>query len=117
MTHLPLLAALAMALALTGCVRDRAELHCLEPATGPEVMAAITACAEAANPKSDEEGEDLVAQCERTARETLCRREAWMVGNHSDDYRPCSAGLTAAQLDVCRAYGWPSPPPANRGER
>ncbi len=37
-------------------------------------------CSEAANPKSDEEGEDLVAQCERTGRRIFCktkRERAW----------------------------------------
>jgi hypothetical protein len=35
----------------------------------------IIECAEAANPKSDEEGEDLVAQCEYTSRNLFCTRE------------------------------------------
>jgi len=32
----------------------------------------ILKCAEAANPKSDEEGEDLVIQCEKTSRNLFC---------------------------------------------
>ena len=32
----------------------------------------IIKCSEAANPKSDEEGEDLVIQCERTGINTIC---------------------------------------------
>lgn len=32
----------------------------------------IIKCNESANPKSDEEGEDLVIQCERTGNNTLC---------------------------------------------
>jgi hypothetical protein len=32
----------------------------------------ILKCAEAANPKSDEEGEDLVMQCEKTSRNLFC---------------------------------------------
>lgn len=32
----------------------------------------IIECSKAANPLSDEEGEDLVAQCERTGERTLC---------------------------------------------
>jgi hypothetical protein len=32
----------------------------------------IVRCATAANPHSDEEGEDLVAQCEETAEHTFC---------------------------------------------
>lgn len=32
----------------------------------------ILKCADAANPKSDEEGEDLVIQCEKTSRNLFC---------------------------------------------
>ncbi len=32
----------------------------------------IVDCAKAANPMSDEEGEDLVEQCERTGKSTIC---------------------------------------------
>ena len=32
----------------------------------------VIKCNESANPKSDEEGEDLVIQCERTGRNILC---------------------------------------------
>jgi hypothetical protein len=32
----------------------------------------IVNCAKAANPMSDEEGEDLVLQCERTSRNLFC---------------------------------------------
>jgi len=32
----------------------------------------IINCAKAANPMSDEEGEDLVLQCERTSRDLFC---------------------------------------------
>lgn len=37
-----------------------------------ELAQFILKCAEAANPKSDEEGEDLVIQCQRTGIATLC---------------------------------------------
>lgn len=37
-----------------------------------ELASFIIKCSEAANPKSDEEGEDLVIQCERTGINTLC---------------------------------------------
>lgn len=37
-----------------------------------ELSRAVIECAQAANPMSDEEGEDLVAQCEETMRRTYC---------------------------------------------
>ena len=36
------------------------------------LSAFIIKCAEAANPLSDEEGEDLVYQCERTGENVIC---------------------------------------------
>lgn len=35
----------------------------------------IISCAEAANPKSDEEGEDLVRQCEKTSQNLFCEKK------------------------------------------
>ena len=35
----------------------------------------IIDCARAANPMSDEEGEDLVKQCEKTSRNLFCEKE------------------------------------------
>lgn len=35
----------------------------------------IIKCAEAANPRSDEEGEDLVEQCEMTSYNLFCEKE------------------------------------------
>jgi hypothetical protein len=37
-----------------------------------EIAQFVIDCAKAANPLSDEEGEDLVKQCERTAVNTFC---------------------------------------------
>lgn len=45
---------------------------CITPESRKELAEFIIKCSEAANPKSDEEGEDLVIQCERTGTNTLC---------------------------------------------
>ena len=46
----------------------------------PKKAKFIIDCAKAANPMSDEEGEDLVAQCERTATNLFCEITAAEVG-------------------------------------
>lgn len=40
-----------------------------------ELAKFIVDCSKAANPMSDEEGEDLVAQCEQTGVRTICHNE------------------------------------------
>lgn len=45
---------------------------CNTPELQQRVLDFVVKCSEAANPKSDEEGEDLVAQCEKTAKTTIC---------------------------------------------
>lgn len=62
---------------IVGCsvenyVRRNQEPKCSTPAEKRELAAFIVACAKAANPMSDEEGEDLVAQCENTGVRTVC---------------------------------------------
>lgn len=69
-----LLAALA---ALSGCAEgtrvERFEKNFCQTTESRERLAKfIIDCSAAANPKSDEEGEDLVAQCELTGTKTLC---------------------------------------------
>jgi hypothetical protein len=67
-----------MAVVLSGCttasstVERSTKASCEDPKLRRELAAFIVKCSEAANPKSDEEGEDLVAQCEETGRRTLC---------------------------------------------
>ena len=46
---------------------------CMSMEEKRELASFIIKCSEAANPKSDEEGEDLVIQCERTGINTLCQ--------------------------------------------
>jgi hypothetical protein len=74
----------------------------------PEMAAFIIECARAANPHSDEEGEDLVAQCERTghrlfatSRTRICIRDRF----HEDEIEwPCGRGPAECQR-VCRSGG------------
>jgi hypothetical protein len=47
--------------------------HC-EDAVADKRAKFIIDCATAANPKADEEGEDLVEQCEETSENVLCAR-------------------------------------------
>ncbi len=53
----------------------------------PEHRAWIIDCAKAANPMSDEEGEDLVIQCERTAVRLFCPRVLFAVYEGGWSYR------------------------------
>lgn len=48
------------------------EPHCTESADRAALATFIVECARAANPMSDEEGEDLVAQCMRTGIIAIC---------------------------------------------
>lgn len=84
-------ASIVILLALTGCEvqyeppvgyvcrtgRFACELHKMVKliCEVPEKAKFILDCAKAANPMSDEEGEDLVIQCERTATSLFCKME------------------------------------------
>lgn len=61
-------------------------------------------CAAAGNPKSDEEGEDLVWQCERTAR-ALFGVTRWSVSIAAYQYIPCETA-DGPRLVACRRAGW-----------
>lgn len=69
---------LILVLLLAGCTKPSKETrrmmrtNCTTPEDKLRVADYIVKCSEAANPKSDEEGEDLVAQCHRTMESTLC---------------------------------------------
>ena len=76
MSHGKHVALLALFL-LLGCeneFRTRFEPDCQEAAERERFAKLIVDCTAAGNPKSDEEGEDLVAQCESTARRAVCPR-------------------------------------------
>lgn len=67
----------------------------------------IVDCASAANPKSDEEGEDLVEQCEETAKNVLCPEVAMVQSGDRNDYsrpRPCSDVQEPVLIEACKAY-------------
>lgn len=52
--------------------KDIVSPTCATEAERKQLAEAIVSCAKAANPMSDEEGEDLVAQCEGTMARTVC---------------------------------------------
>jgi hypothetical protein len=68
----------------------------------------VVACAEAANPKSDEEGEDLVSQCERTGGRALQVCTTVFKANERGDYNwvPCSKLLSSRMQHACISAGW-----------
>ncbi len=64
-------------LTLTACgpvpgARQYTEAHCTTPEERKALAEFIIACATAANPKADEEGEDLVSQCQLSGERALC---------------------------------------------
>lgn len=71
-------AIIALLAALAACSpipRTTFEPRCDTPEERAAAAKFVVDCATAANPKSDEEGEDLVAQCEQTATRLLCSRK------------------------------------------
>jgi hypothetical protein len=67
---------LLLCLALVACGDDivtKTVTDCSK--NGKEVAQFVVDCAKAANPLSDEEGEDLVVQCEQTGKKLLCTQE------------------------------------------
>lgn len=97
---------LILLLSISGCTfSDQVETvrmqksECVTVEQKRELARFILACAEAANPMSDEEGEDLVIQCERTGRNTICptqmvcktitRPKGFLTSYYSSDYSEC----------------------------
>jgi hypothetical protein len=92
-------------LALAGCSSEKVwtdsmeKSVCVSREDKRELAAFIIKCAEAANPKSDEEGEDLVKQCEWTGERVLCPTQTVCRTNRQDsgfaepthwgDWGPC----------------------------
>lgn len=77
MTTKRVMALLCGSALLSGCQPgtrvERIEIHSCQTTESRRRLAKfIIDCSAAANPKSDEEGEDLVAQCEQTGRRTIC---------------------------------------------
>jgi hypothetical protein len=71
---------LIMVILLSGCgdkVATRYENECLPADKGLRDF--IIECARVANPMSDEEGEDLVQQCEYTGKSIMCPKITYSV--------------------------------------
>jgi hypothetical protein len=72
-------------------------------------------CINNGNPKSDEEGEDLVIQCERSSQALLppvCARSDFVVeefGNGYRDKKNCAVISGSHLIDACKAAGWKKP--------
>ena len=67
----------------------------------------ILQCAKNANPLSDEEGEDLVKQCDRTAdgiygvqRYKICTGKCW------SNFKWCDDVTLANEIKACKNNGW-----------
>lgn len=95
-------------LALTvGCNTYNVERKCLPDETRQAERAKfVIKCAVAANPMSDEEGEDLVAECLDSADEIFCSR-VWAVSKDGSGWHwvPCQHASQRAQY-ACRQAGW-----------
>jgi len=96
-----------ISLLVVGCSKPSVEIRrstrneCTTIEQKREVAAFILKCAEAANPKSDEEGEDLVIECRRTGLSVLCPTQevcqtvsesgGFFLANHTNygDWGPC----------------------------
>jgi hypothetical protein len=70
----------------------------------------VLSCAENANPKSDEEPEDMLRECDRIARDTFCDH-VWAVKCRGDscaerhEWTPCKHAGPDGQR-ACKAVGW-----------
>lgn len=66
----------------------KTEQHCTTPEERKQLAQFIVDCGKAANPLSDEEGEDLIAQCDTSGIRALCpdhlHRELYYSGNDGD---------------------------------
>lgn len=92
---------LLAALLLVGCERTyettRRVNSCETPAERAALATFIVECAKAANPMSDEEGEDLVEECRRSGIFALCPEVSRcytvvsdsLGGSYSEVEKPC----------------------------
>ena len=65
-------------------VKYRIVQHCSSESERQAMAMFVIDCASAANPKSDEEGEDLVEQCQYTAQALLCPEHRHKITTVSD---------------------------------
>ena len=102
-------------LVLTGCTDYLVERHCLpDDDRQTERAEFVLQCALNANPKSDEEPEDMLNECHRIASSTFCVR-SWSVrcsGAGCDGgwkWMACAHASRDAQA-ACRHNGWDKQP-------
>lgn len=102
---------------ITGCEsapRVHTETECDSTKNPQELAKFIVDCAAAANPKSDEEGEDLVAQCERTGFRTfehagVCHEIFFCETphfDHTERVRCDNAPFNSDCEATCKKHGW-----------
>ncbi len=86
--------------------------QCDKPAPGAQ--SCMIECARAANPHSDEEGEDLVRECARQCYRMNCERTTWLYWTQAgflgakSGYQRCALASKRIQM-LCRAAGWNGP--------
>lgn len=71
------------------------------PETAERRATFIVQCSTAANPHSDEEGEDLVSQCETTATNLFCAEEPALYFHDTYSRVPCSRAKNDLERKVC----------------
>lgn len=96
----------ALVFCAAACVPDyRVQERCTP---GESARAWVAACIRDGNPKSDEEPEDLIRQCESTARRLHCDDTALMVERrrYGADWVPCEGAKDPRAAEACREAGW-----------
>ena len=96
-----------MLAALVGCDEkpSRVQRYCMADDSRQQEQADfVLQCAQNANPKSDEEPEDMLAMCHKIAKETFCV-QTWAVDKGYGIWVACSHGSPNDQ-SACRKAGW-----------
>ena len=97
---------------LAGCspyVEVRSGFYCPETVKR-KITDFIINCANAANPMSDEEGEDLVYGCASIAEKIYCYNQPHIyyrdVGHNYQRILPCNKAATKEEKDLCASVGY-----------
>lgn len=94
---------LGFVLILVGCDAEYQPVMILDCSTvGSTVAEAVIRCAKVANPMSDEEGEDLVLQCEQTMSRLLCPKIPGFYRSGYYNKKPCIEAYDEGSRSVCR---------------